>query len=456
LIEFLDLWRRAESGPEIRENEFDMKVLPKKAEELRREYNIRYNPQQPIPLDATLAKDTYEAALRLICEVGVICTDTGRIIKVTEEEVKEALQNAQREVPIGDEGEITQLISRHVGDGRKPLVAGGPCGCPLSERLYTDILHSYAKEREVDIVVMGPLTSYQGLNIRVRSPIELLVARAEASAAREAIRKADRAGMCIFGGISVVTAAASNFADFPDGLRPTDMHEVAQLNELKMSWEVFNRMVNCQQRGNLVVAAQCPVLGQVGGPEATAILCAAEALQGFALTRGVMYCMAPSHISFSTTTDREDLWVGSLVTQAIKSASRAPVGSYIYSAAGPSTEMQCREIAAHVVAHTDSGGDMICSAGGTRGAYVDHYTGMEARIAAEVSCGATALNLATANELVKELLASYEEQLRMKKAPQGRRFDECYNLEEISPSEEYMRLWENVRGELENLGMPNH
>jgi hypothetical protein len=44
----------------------------------------------------------------------------------------------------------------------------------------------------------------------------------------------------------------------------------------------------------------------------------------------------------------------------------------------------------------------------------------------------------------------------MKKDPQGRRFDECYNLEEISPSEEYMRLWENVRGELENLGMPNH
>lgn len=453
MVNLLELWKRSESGPEVGEKEFDMKILPRKLEELRREYGIRYNPEEVVPSDASLAKAVYEAALKLLCSVGVYCTDSGRVIHVAEEEVKETLQSASTQLSLGEGKERTELTARRAGDSLKPLVAGGPCGCPLSERLYRSILHSYAKEPSADILVMGPLESFRGMTIKPRSPVEMAAARAEAVEAREAAKMAGRPGLCIFGGISVVTAAASNFADSPDGLRPTDLHEVAQLNELKMGWEVFNRMVQCQYRGNLVAAAQCPVLGQVGGPEVTAILCTAEALQGFTLTRGHLFCTAPSHMWTSTTTDREDLWVGCLVLQAVKTVYSVPMGSYIYSAAGPCTEIQCYELAAQTAAHAASGADLVCSAGGTRGTYVDHYTGMEARIAGDVCRASARLKLAEANEVVKGLLGRYEEPLRMKKTPPGKRFEECYDLEKVSPSQEYVRLWETVKRELRNLGM---
>ncbi|WP_309493503.1 monomethylamine:corrinoid methyltransferase [Candidatus Hecatella orcuttiae] len=453
MIDLLELWKRSESGPEIGEREFDMKILPKKLEELRKEYGIRYNPEEVVSTDASLAKAVYEAALKLLCDVGVYCTDSGRVIQVSEEEVEEALRSASTRLFLGGGKERIELAARRTGDGRRPLIAGGPCGCPLSEKFYRRILYSYAKETSADIMVMGPLESFKGMTIKPRSPIEMAAARTEAVEAREAAKAAGKPGLCIFGGISVVTAAASNFADSPDGLRPTDLHEVAQLNELKMSWEVFNRMTHCQYQGNLVAAAQCPVLGQAGGPEATAILCAAEALQAFTLTRGHLFCMAPSHMWTSTTTDREDLWVSCLVMQAVKGVHPVPMGSYIYSAAGPCTEIQCYELAAQTATHTASGADLICSAGGTRGTYVNHYTGMEARIAGEICQASASLRAVEVNELVKELLSRYEEPLRMRKAPPGKRFEECYDIEKISPSEEYVRLWETVKRELENLGM---
>ena len=56
-----------------------------------------------------------------------------------------------------------------------------------------------------------------------------------------------------------------------------------------------------------------------------------------------------------------------------------------------------------------------------------------------------------ANEVVKEILAQYEAQIG--EAPIGKRFDECYNLETLEPTQEYLDLYERVKGKLSGFGL---
>jgi len=52
---------------------------------------------------------------------------------------------------------------------------------------------------------------------------------------------------------------------------------------------------------------------------------------------------------------------------------------------------------------------------------------------------------------VKEILTQYEAQ--MSEAPIGKRFDECYDLEKLQPTQEYLDLYERVKEKLSGFGL---
>jgi methylamine--corrinoid protein Co-methyltransferase len=54
--------------------------------------------------------------------------------------------------------------------------------------------------------------------------------------------------------------------------------------------------------------------------------------------------------------------------------------------------------------------------------------------------------------LVNRLLVKYEKQVE--KAPVGKRFQDCFDLRTNKPSEEYHRLYQEVKTELEGIGIP--
>jgi methylamine--corrinoid protein Co-methyltransferase len=54
--------------------------------------------------------------------------------------------------------------------------------------------------------------------------------------------------------------------------------------------------------------------------------------------------------------------------------------------------------------------------------------------------------------LVSKLLVKYEE--RIEKAPSGKRYQECYDLKTGKASEEYLRLYGEVKEELGKMGVP--
>lgn len=452
MVTFWEIWRRAEQGTEVSEKKFDLD-LARKLRRLKKKHKIRYDPEEPLPADTVVARHVFAAAVELLCDVGVFCTSSSRIIKVREEEVEAALRNAPQRLSLGEGRERVEYRSRSPADGSEPRIGGGPCGGPVTENIYVQTLCSYVKEPCVDVLATGLLTSFDRMAVQKGSPIEMAAVRQEVRLTREAAERVGRPGVCISGANSGITPAALNFADFSGGMRPRDLHVISQLNELKVNWDVFSRLLHCQENGCITDVGQCPMIGYLGGPEETAILSVAELLSGLTVCNGMCLGFSPTSLDSSASTDREALWVGATTLLAVKGSYQPLVKSFIWAAGGPCTEMLCCEIASQAVVDTVCGGDMIVSAGCTRGASVDHYTGMEARIASEVSRAAVKLKAGAANEAVKGLLQLYEGKMVKKGGSLGKRFVECYDQGRLEPLGEYLEVWGRVKEKLEELGL---
>ena len=454
MVSIWDIYERALSGRYVTELQFDTKILFEKIQELVKEYDIKYTPEEPVPSDRSLAKDAFKAGMRLLTEVGVLCIDTSRIISITEEEVKETLKAKRKEIVVGQGVDAIRVAGRKPEDKTPPLVCGGPCGGPISEETYVACLQSYAQEPLVNAVHTGSIPSIGGKEIRVGSPLELQAARCEGLWAREALNRANRPGMPIFGVMSAITLGALEVADLPGGLRPTDMHEICFLNELKTDIRLLNKVVYNSQAGNIITSCQCPIMGGfAGGPEGTAIVTIATTLQGF-IMGGALHGHCPIHSLHAASTDRSDIWASDLHTLALRESDiYLPTIDYIMPSAGPCTEMIIYEIAAREIANITCGTSGIFSAGATTGAMRDHYSGMEGRIAGEIAHATAGMSRDAANNIANALLKKYEDVQAKKKAPMGKKFQECYDIKTLTPGKEYLELWEKVKKELEDLGV---
>lgn len=444
-MEFLDIWNKAVNGPEKSEKSFDMTIY-KKALELKRKYDIVFDKSYGFRIDKSMARDLYNAGLELFLELGCYCVSTKRIIKLSEEEVKNELKIVKKTIKIGkgrDEVEI--------GGERKVAIIGGPCACPVSEEIFLDVMFSYANDIKVDGVMPGKLTRVKGLEISSRTPIEMLSVREEASLTRAAIEKANRPGMPILG-ITSVSSEASNFSHGSDGLRDTDLHEIDPINELKVDMETLKRILFCKRNNLPTASVMCPIVGGfAGGPEETAIVSVAEALQGFTIIGAHVFILGVNDINTGSGTDSKSLWVSGSVLLALKEMLSLPVGTLIWAAAGPCTEMVLYEIVTKSIIDSACGSNVIVGTGCTRGRLIDCYTGMEAKIMAEAVQSAQRLRFDDVIEVSRILLNNYEKKLLKREIPQPKSFKECYF--DGKPSKEYIELWEAFKKKVLEIGL---
>jgi len=448
----IEFYERARKGRRVEEMEFDTKILPAKLSELAKKHNIVYNRDEIVPQDLDMARRCFNAGVELLTEIGVYCTDTRSIVPITEEDIRIALREAPPSHIVGEGNEATELYSRGIADPRRPLVIGGPIGAPLSEENCIDILTSYANE-SVDALHTGSIQSLFGLPIKADTPLELTVCHYEALWAREAIRRAGKPGLPLLGIMSGVSSEAQNAGDFPGGLRPTDIHLVAFSNELKVNWRDLNKISHNHNLGNAIESCCLPMLGgYCGGPEGTAITYVAEALQGFVMCNPISFAGVALSLRFGAS-DPAAIWTNCMLPLAFNSAGKkAILAYYMIASSGPCTEMICDEFAAQATAMTTAGYAALYGGGGAEIAQLDRVTGMESRMTSEITRAATGMSLADADKAVKKLTAKYIETLKKGDAPLGKSFRECYQ-KGLTPSDEYLELWEKKRKELGSLGL---
>ena len=214
----------------------------------------------------------------------------------------------------------------------------------------------------------------------------------------------------------------------------------------------LNMMAGWQAVGDIVMMEQMPIFGgYVGGVEETAICDVATMIASFAIFDCDIHLDGPIHIRWGTTTTRETLKIAAHAAAALDQNTDFLLANQYYTMAGPCTEMCLLEIAAQAMTDTASGRELLSGVASSKGVSRDRTTGMEARFMGEVSLATCGMSIEDVNFTIDNVLKLYEKDFA--KAPQGKTFQECYDVTTMEPSDEYVELYDRMVDVLGTCGM---
>jgi methylamine--corrinoid protein Co-methyltransferase len=237
------------------------------------------------------------------------------------------------------------------------------------------------------------------------------------------------------------------------GVLPNDGLGIAAISELKVDYERLKKVVFCRHSGHHTYGLYGPLLGGfAGGVETTAIIHVAHHFLGLLMYDAQWHCGFPLHLHYGCNSSRDLLWLIAVTSQALSRNTHSPISVSPFSAAGPCTDMVVHEMCAISIAASVSGANLLACAP-ARNRHPERGTGMEARICAEAGhlVARQRLTRTEANRVVKSVLGLYEDKLD--DAPLGLSLSECYDLDRLQPTREYVELYERIKEQMGNLGM---
>ncbi|MDD4498546.1 MAG: monomethylamine:corrinoid methyltransferase, partial [Methanosarcinaceae archaeon] len=116
-----EFYDRAKKGEKCTQDDWDLMTIPMKAMELKQKYGLDFK-NEIIPTDKDMMEKLFKAGFEMLLECGIYCTDTHRIVKYTEAEIWDALNNVQKEFTLGTGRDAVNVRKRGVGDRRKPII----------------------------------------------------------------------------------------------------------------------------------------------------------------------------------------------------------------------------------------------------------------------------------------------------------------------------------------------
>jgi len=235
-------------------------------------------------------------------------------------------------------------------------------------------------------------------------------------------------------------------------MRPSDSHEVSQLNELKIDVGALVFTAHYVLAGNIIMCEQMPIYGgYAGGLEETTIVDVATTINSFVMTQATWHLDGPVHVRWGITTAREALAVAGHAAMAIEANTDLMLGNQYYTLAGPCTVMCLLETAAQTITDTASGREVLSGVAASKGVATNYTTGLEARLMAEVAHAVAGMETERVNGILDKLVAMYEKDY--KTAPKGKPFEECYDVAGLVPTDEYLAVYDEAVKILTGLGL---
>jgi methylamine--corrinoid protein Co-methyltransferase len=448
----MDIIQRCLTGPIVDEQQFDSEHVTLGLRRVVKQYDIHMDRSHVVNLDDGLADRVWEAALDFLVTCGVYCLDTGRVIQFNRQEIETILSEAPEEVLLGSGKDAVRERYRTLGETRPPLNMGGPVGTPVSEDLFLPLMLSYVQEPNVDVVCPGTLSTVHGCDIRTRSPLEIMAAWQECDQMMQVLNKAGRPGMavnCVQISISDVGFLS---AISRGGYRPTDMHTLGMISELKVNFEQLNKVAHAIYQGGIIDPFANPIYGGLGGGiESIAVLLTAEMVALNLVFMAVCHGSSPTHPFNFNDTSREIMQATSLSLQALARNSHLMTNMTVSPVGGPGTKTLLYECAAYTTQCTVSGISRILGPRSACGTVQDHVSGLEARFNGKVAQTAARLSREQADEIVQRALEYYE-RLQDKK-PVGQPFQEVYDLKTLQPTREWRATYDEVLNEVSTWGL---
>lgn len=455
---FLELCHRSQTGEKIAKDDWDVEYVVETVMELVDDFDLcdwnrSYN-EVIIPEDEELFVNMFNAAKKLIQEIGMYNLSTQRRIPFTEEEIEDGIKNMKTELVMGEGKDAVTLVARKIEDERAPMIWAGNPGCPTPERLYYPIIQSVAKEPLIDLLTCGSLVDVDGYQVKNGDVTEIFAVRRELQYLHKALKEVGREGMGLLAAESAVTEIGDLAATYDRALRPCDSHLVATFNELMIDNGNLLRAASSFDYGMRNASLACTMVGGLGGdaPGATMVMIASILAANLICNADYHLCH-PIHITDVATTARGCLWLQAVLCQTFATQAPAIIVCDLWPASGAMTKELLYEVAANAIVVTVCGGHLegIGAANGN----APHGTGLEIRLMAEVgkAVAAQGMTRAQANDIVLKLLEKYEYVFQKEGGNMGVPFDEAYDMETITPLPAWEKMYEEVKAELIEMGV---
>jgi methylamine--corrinoid protein Co-methyltransferase len=382
----------------------------------------------------------------------VYVTNSSRRILFTREELEGTIRQAPSQAVLGEGADAHVVAHREVEDERPPFVVGGPIGTPLDEEMYLPIMQSYVQEPMIQSLAPGTMVTTHGHKVRTRSPLEVIAAWEEVDLMFSALDRAGRPGLSIGAvqmGLSDVgyLSSVSRF-----GYRPTDRHTIAMMGELKTSYELLNKLAHSVRQGGIIAGFYNPILGGfAGGEEGLAVLITAGMIALHMVYISVTHSTCPTHPSLFNDTAPQILRAVSAATAAISRNSPLMTMVMTSPVGGPGTDTVLYECVAMATTASVCGAAQVFGTRSAVGVVANHCSGLEARFNGEVGHAAAGLSRTEAEGIVQRAVAAYEPVMADK--PIGKPFNEVYDTDTVTPSEEWLGVYDRVKEEAARWGL---
>jgi len=453
MFDFLEVMKRIENGEYMKESEFDLKKVASNAKKIAKKYNVVFDAENLVISDQDMINRAFMAGLEMAETVGIFCSSTSTVARFTRDELLDALKNAPSELRVGNGTEAKMLYARKTNDTRYPLVFAGNAGAPMPEDLFMPTVMSYMKEPLVDGIDHSSITTVDGMEVKTGSPLEIRATRRELTYLRTAATMTGRPGIPLICAESSGASVGDLSVAHPNFIRPGDIHLTPLLSEMKTDYHNLCKVANNVEIGTFYNGSlPNPIVGgYAGGPAETAITEIANFILAVIVCQAHLHLCHPVHIKYTSTTHPQCLWVLSIVGQAFANNTNLILVGDIFASNGAGTETLLYETAANALVNTISGMHQNGIAA-TNGLY-PNSSGLEARLMGEVGRAVVdgKLTLEKGNQIVLELLGKYQHTLANPEL--GKNFREVYNMDSITPKEEWLEMYNKVKKELKDMGL---
>lgn len=445
---------KAYKGPVLPMKEWDTKIIPKTIKAILKKHGLMgtLDLENPINCDDGLADAFFKAGWELALELGMYCEDTERVIKITEDELLECIRDYQDINILGEGQDQVIMKPRRPEDPYKPLLAAS-LGIVCSEENYLPLVQGIIKYPKLVDVLHGPtLATVFGRTFRSGTPYETLMGNYESHLKKEALWRAGRPGMACTG----VAGAVTEFGHLGGAPELAGRGNVTMSLcpvELKCTFSNFHRIMQGLNYGHKLRVGAFSYIGGYAGPaEGAALACVANDLLIPTVLQSDYTSSYVYDIQLFGNCGRKAVWANSVSIQAISRNTGFMRNKIVNETGGPCTEMFMYEAAVGLMNHCVSGASKTTQPRSAGGRYTDYITPVECWWCGDVFKSCAGMTREAANEIAKKLLPRYEEKLG---APdKGLPISECFDLAKQQPKDNYIELFNRVRNELIDLGMP--
>jgi methylamine--corrinoid protein Co-methyltransferase len=452
--DIVEILRRTQEGEYCDLKEWDVKRIPRTVRSMLKKYGLENvcDKQTPVNLDMELADTFFKAGFELALELGMLCEPTERIVRISEEELQNALKFAPSELHLGF-GKDARVMKARTPEDPYPCMFGASLGITISEDIWPLLTEGIARQQAVDLLEGGSLATVLGLDVLPGTPSETLLGYVQGRRHREIRNLAGRAGMPGIGNISAVTEFGQFCYGTKENFYNTDLSLILFPSELKVNYQTLHKVVHTLAMDGLVFAGSPAMIGGMPGPAEGAILsCIACALLQYAVLQCSVGGGEIYDIRYLSNVNREGLWALSMTHQALSRNTHILTHGIANEVSGPGTEAFLYEILVGVATIAASGASFSTGPRAAGGKLTDYLSPLECRFCAEVAHAASGWELSKVNEMAKAFLPKYESAI--KDPDVGKPVTEVWDLEKFQPKPEWEAMYRKVKKEAIDFGFP--